>query len=272
MFIYPVSRYLKITQIYWANHLGLDFGWNDGAFNGQPIVAIGDGKVVGCADGYGNTYPSRRIYGNYVNIDHGNGVYSMYAHLAKGIQVKKGDVVKQGQTLGLMGNSGYSNGQHLHFEYRKGLNLKSSSIDPMDYLYVADPTIYVNPNSKWYDRIQYANTAIITPVERNTNVDQVEVALDILNVRTEPTTSSKRLGYAPRGYYNVLQTAENGGYRWFNVEDGKWIAEVKNVFYLPKEAPHIYKVTFPYVSNGDKEYLLGVAAEKELECEVSFVS
>ena len=77
-FIYPLSRYIKITQVYWSQHLGIDFGWNDGAYCNQPIVAIEDGTVVGCADGYGNTYPNQRIYGNYVNISHGGGWWSIF--------------------------------------------------------------------------------------------------------------------------------------------------------------------------------------------------
>ena len=89
-FIYPLSRYIKITQTYHSAHLGVDFGWNDGAYNHQPIVAIEDGYVVGCADGYSNTYPNQRIYGNYVNIKHDDNWFSMYGHLLKGLQRRLG--------------------------------------------------------------------------------------------------------------------------------------------------------------------------------------
>lgn len=268
MFIYPVSKYLKITQIYWASHLGLDFGWNDGAFNGQPIVAIADGTVVGCADGYGNTYPSRRIYGNYVNIDHGDGFFSIYGHLKIGLTVKKGEKVKQGQVLGYMGNSGYSNGQHLHFELRKGLNVKANSIDPMDYLFVNDPSIYVNPNSKWYDRIRY-EISPITPVERDPSHDQVEVALDILNVRSGPSTSYNRLGFAERGFYDVLSATTMEKYIWYEVEPDKWIAGVESVTYLPASLTRYYSVLFPKVSEGDKNSLVKLADGLALEVEVT---
>ncbi|MHA1188121.1 MAG: M23 family metallopeptidase [Candidatus Heimdallarchaeota archaeon] len=56
------------------------------------------------------------VAGNYVIIQHENNEYSFYAHIIKGeVKVKKGDKVKQGQVIGLLGNSGNSTGPHLHF-------------------------------------------------------------------------------------------------------------------------------------------------------------
>ena len=231
-FIYPLSRYIKITQVYWSGHLGVDFGWNDGAYCNQPIVAIEDGTVVGCADGYGNTYPNKRIYGNYVNISHGNGWFSMYGHLLKGITVTKGQTVRKGQVIGYMGNTGYSNGQHLHFELRKGANAKANSIDPLDYLYVEDKSIYVNPASKEYGRIRYRQVSPVDPVARDIT--------------------------------RALNTEDYQNYTWYNIDKDKWCAGVSGVTFYKASAPQTYKILFPYVSEGDRDDLLDMAEEKQL--------
>lgn len=263
-FIYPLSRYIKITQIYHSGHLGLDFGWNDGVFCNQPIVAIEDGTVVGCADGYGNTYPNQRIYGNYVNIDHGGGWYSMYAHLEKGIYVKNGQKIKKGEPLGRMGNSGYSNGQHLHFELRKGSNVKAKSIDPINYLYVEDRTIFVNPTSKEYNEIKYRDLSPVQPVLMNSAVNQIEVKLSFLNCRNKPSLKGERLGFLAEGFYDVKEMTENEGYVWYRIGLDKWCAGVDNVIFHKGSAYTTYKVLFPYVSQGDMEMLCNVARQSEL--------
>lgn len=263
-FIYPLSRYIKITQVYHSGHLGIDFGWNDGAYCNQPIVAIEDGTVVGCADGYGNTYPNQRIYGNYVNISHGGGWWSMYGHLLKGITVKNGQTVRKGQVIGYMGNSGYSNGQHLHHELRRGANAKANSIDPIPYLYVEDRSIYVNPASKEYGEIKYRQTSPVDPVERNTAVDQIEVALQFLNCRNGASTKCERLGFLAEGFYNVYATEEYEGYTWYNIARDRWCAGVDKVTFYKGTTGTTYKVLFPYVSKGDMEQLAKLAETAQL--------
>ena len=54
------------------------------------------------------------IYGNVVILDHGQGVFSLYAHLSR-IEVAVGDLVKKGSKLGISGNTGMAGGDHLHF-------------------------------------------------------------------------------------------------------------------------------------------------------------
>ena len=86
-------------------HKGLDFAGP----SGSRVSAAGPGKVV---------YASRKgSYGNLVDIDHGNGVISRYAHLRK-ISVKKGANVIAGQKIGEVGSTGASTGPHLHWEIR----------------------------------------------------------------------------------------------------------------------------------------------------------
>lgn len=88
-----------------AIHEGLDFG----APVGTPIYATGEGVVTLAA-------PWDR-YGNTVEVDHGNGIVTRYAHMSR-IKVKKGQRVTRSTVVGLVGNTGRSTGAHLHYEVR----------------------------------------------------------------------------------------------------------------------------------------------------------
>ena len=86
-----------------ALHTGLDFQ----ATTGAPIVAAAGGVVV--------TAQMHPEYGNMVEIDHGNGLITRYGHASR-LLVKKGDLIKRGQQVALVGTTGRSTGPHLHFE------------------------------------------------------------------------------------------------------------------------------------------------------------
>ena len=92
---------------------------------GQPIVASADGVVIfsGLKGGYGLT----------VEIDHGNGYITAYCH-NKGNVVEVGDVVKRGQLIAYMGNTGRSTGTHLHYEVR----YNGKYIDPEPFLLIEE--------------------------------------------------------------------------------------------------------------------------------------
>lgn len=88
---------------------------------GQPVFVAAAGKVVSAVDQYDDNPIGKPIKdspkeGNSVVIDHGNGEFSMYAHLKRGtVKVKAGDDVKPGQQIGELGNSGNSPVPHLHY-------------------------------------------------------------------------------------------------------------------------------------------------------------
>ncbi len=86
-------------------HEGIDFP----AEKGTPIVAAASGKVVAS-----EWHPQ---YGKMVEVDHGNGLVSRYAH-ASSVGVREGDLVVRGQPIAAVGSTGRSTGPHLHFEVR----------------------------------------------------------------------------------------------------------------------------------------------------------
>ena len=88
-----------------ALHEGIDFN----AEPGTPVIAAADGVVFSAA--YHNDF------GNMVEIDHGEGLTTRYAHLSR-MGVKPGALIKRGEFLGAVGNTGRSTGPHLHFEVR----------------------------------------------------------------------------------------------------------------------------------------------------------
>jgi murein DD-endopeptidase MepM/ murein hydrolase activator NlpD len=102
-----------------AFHEGVDFMADPGA----AIHAAGGGVVV-----YADTYAG---YGNMIEIDHGNGLISRYAHASK-VLAKVGDVVMKGQKIGEVGNTGRSTGPHLHFEVR----YRGAPQNPEHYLHL----------------------------------------------------------------------------------------------------------------------------------------
>lgn len=261
-YIYPVAKYLTITQIYHSGHKGVDMGWT-AAYSNQPIVAAEAGTVVTAVDGYGNTYPNKKIYGNYVIIKHSDGNYTVYGHLLKGsVCVKKNQKVAKGQQVGQMGNTGYSMGQHLHFEFRKGGNTKSRSIDPFDILMIEGDTPIVSPKTKVPEKILHRKMSYGTPVPRNLDVDQIEVTSKIVNARKEPGTSAEILGSITPGIYNALSTTSKDGYRWYQTDEF-WCARVSGVTFLPRKVKE-YSVEIPKMSEEQYADFVKFAEEKNI--------
>lgn len=101
----------------WKFHSGLDIANR----HGIAIVAAAPGVVKRAHYSAG--------YGRVVEIEHGYGITTVYAHCRR-LFVKKGDRVREGQRIAQMGSSGRSTGPHLHYEVR----LDGNAVDPMDYV------------------------------------------------------------------------------------------------------------------------------------------
>ncbi len=127
MFAFPAPSYTRISDDYGNRihptlgvekfHNGIDLA----APNGSPILAAYDGEVVAAS------YSSSM--GNYVMIDHGDSLYTIYMHTSA-LYVSKGDAVTKGQQIAEVGSTGRSTGPHLHFGVRKN----GGYVSPWGYL------------------------------------------------------------------------------------------------------------------------------------------
>lgn len=127
-FGWPVSNHTIGTEYgvsgpYWSSgyHTGIDFEVS----SGTPVYSIGDGQVFDT--GYS------KAYGNFVEIYHGNNIYSYYAH-ASSVQVSIGQNVSKGQQIMLSGKTGNVTGAHLHFEIRTPGYKYAYCVNPRPYL------------------------------------------------------------------------------------------------------------------------------------------
>lgn len=114
-FVWPIET-PRVTRGFRprGGHPGLDIG----AQTGTPVLAVEDGRVI-----YADRFTS---YGNLIVVKHSSDYFSAYAHNSK-ILVHKGQRVKRGQKISLVGSTGRSTGPHLHFEVHR----KTELIDPM---------------------------------------------------------------------------------------------------------------------------------------------
>ncbi|NUQ86236.1 MAG: peptidoglycan DD-metalloendopeptidase family protein [Anaerolineales bacterium] len=108
-FIWPANNHFLSGNDYWSGHLGIDIA----AGEGEPVYAADSGVVTMAQGGWNYGY------GNVVQIDHGNGYSTVYAHLSAYF-VSVCQSVSAGAQIATAGNTGNSQGAHLHFEVRQG--------------------------------------------------------------------------------------------------------------------------------------------------------
>lgn len=115
--IHPITGVAKL-------HAGIDYGCNQSPI---PIKSVKKGMVTKA--GWQNPSNQNAGYGQRVYVDHGGGLVTVYAHLSK-IQVKVGQPIEQGQSIGLCGTTGSSTGMHLHFE----TIINGKKVDPKPFV------------------------------------------------------------------------------------------------------------------------------------------
>lgn len=116
-FLWPTPS-KKINQYFGWRHTGLDI---DGNYS-SPIYAADSGRVE-------RSDSAASGYGLHIVLNHGGGVETLYGHLSKSF-VRVGDSVQRGQTIGMMGCTGWCTGPHVHFEVIIG----SRKVNPLSYL------------------------------------------------------------------------------------------------------------------------------------------
>ena len=150
--LWPVPSSGLITTIFWCDnqychsnagrvngHAAIDIAANENA----AVIAVKDGTVI--KTGFGTNENGFNGFGNFILIDHGNGLTTQYSHLYS-IYVSEGDVVSAGQTIGGVGNTGNSTGNHLDFHIEQD----GKRCDPLYYLEMHPNVVCYEPCDKIY--------------------------------------------------------------------------------------------------------------------------
>ena len=230
--VVPLTDAAGITKPFaWPSHKGVDIGWY--ATQYCPVLAWQDGVVV--QKGYGGEV------GYYIVVEHtyvDGKRWTGYIHLAYSPTVKVGDKVTLGKQMGnaTRGNTGVSNGVHLHLYLTKVVSLDTkytwdtmlaNSIDPVPYLYWSKEFNTAFISTAWKNELK--KIVYPTPVERNIKVHQVEVKSDTRRLRATPSLSGQAYDeYCTKGIYNVLDMTLIDDYTWAKIGaiDGNnfWVA------------------------------------------------
>ncbi len=203
-FRYPVN-YVAVTQKYKKGiHHGLDLGWNNkyGGKN-QPIYAAADGVVCALKD----NDKTNVGWGNYVKIDHGNNIYTLYAHLKQGIFVNIGQAVKQGEQIGIMDNTGHSFGNHLHFEIYEGGSSTKYKVDPLIRTYVYEGQI-VSENADARDGLLYYKEESKEENIVNNANKNFEIGDKVLVLTGRATSGSDGSGSVTAEYHGIPEEGD----------------------------------------------------------------
>jgi murein DD-endopeptidase MepM/ murein hydrolase activator NlpD len=124
---------------------------------GTPLYAVKDGKITHAS--WENPKDQKQGYGQYIDVNHGDGTSTRYGHLSQ-MDVKVGTKVKSGQQIALSGNTGHSTGPHLHFEYREN----GKPVKPYDYGILA-----FNPGKK-LEEVPKTNTETATKMSPDAEI------------------------------------------------------------------------------------------------------
>lgn len=256
------------------NHQGIDiynwpFTWKLMDDDGVEIIAAAPGQIIAKSDGefdrscdFNTTTPWNAVY-----VQHSDGSVALYGHMKNGSTTSKnvGDMVAEGEYLGIVGSSGVSTGPHLHFEVYEGIvnNVLTGLIDP----YAGNCNSLNNNDSWWANQKPYNNAninAVMThsqaPVvfptcpttETTYENDDFDISEDIylsafLRDQIINTPLSLKV-IRPNGSYlydwsiNTSATASSWYYYWFFPVDalGAWTWEVT---YQGQTETHTFNVT-----------------------------
>lgn len=227
------------------NHNGLDIGWNTNVY--CDILACQDGKVVQVIN---NDVSGSRGNGVVLQHDYEDGTHRWtgYIHLKNTPTVKVGQVVKQGDVIGVRGGSPYVNGSpkygvHLHLYVTSAVKteytwntLKSNIVDPLPLLYRSKKINYNVLVGKMSEKpfLEDMIIDVVKPSPRDPMVNQLLEKSDCLRVRTAPNFSGSIIGYLKQNkFYNWYETAKAEDYVWYRIADNQWCARTDSMVLFP---------------------------------------
>ena len=226
-----------VTRGYNAiTHRGVDIGWSNTEAHNQ-VTAHSDGTVTWVQTGQKHNTKAKgnASYGNAVKIKHPDGYFTLYAHL-KSVKVKKGEKVKQGQVIGIMGDTGKAYGRHLHFEVRKP---NDTRINPTKYIYadlpnMSDKITYQTwdcKSKKWLPNVKEGTDDYAGNLGNSVGA----VYIDELEYRVHDKKKNKWLPYVKgrkdfAGNKSPIDGLQVKGCQYrVHIKDGRWLPWVSKV-------------------------------------------
>jgi len=189
---------------------------------GTPVHAAAEGAVIFAGPDKEGVYsPWQNFYGNLVVIQHGDGLFTLYAHLSK-IDVETGEDVQVGGKIGEVGQSGAATGSHLHFEVRRG--------DVSDYFSTENPELWLIPRQSFgamslsiLDANSIFQKAEITVHYYSASNEILGVYyLDTYHPQMTSSDENAAINDLPSGRYRITLIHNSHLYeRWVDVESGK---------------------------------------------------
>ncbi len=189
-----ISSDYKIRNQERPDHDGIDIN-SDDAQDGEKkgegyhyIIASKDGTVI--TSHFSGQNGVEGSAGEYIAIDHGDGFVTKYMHMYEGSRtVEVGDTVKQGQIIGIMGNTGYSTGAHLHFQ----IELDGEPVDPLQYVSAEFPRggSSIDPFTTSISREDFIQCIQQYSQEANYQMNMAQYAGEFYDICTEKGVSAE---------------------------------------------------------------------------------
>lgn len=192
------------------------------------------------------------------------------------VNLKEGQSFYRKEAICLEGNDGNATGYHFHISISKGKFIypgwqkntlgawviNGIAQKPEDVFYI-DKSFTKVINQKNLNFKELETSSIIKPVSRNENVDQIEVLIENLRIRDNP--SGNILSLAIPGIYNIISKKEKDGYTWYQISKNKWIAynESWAKIYLKKDLP-ASSLTYIYKASKTGDYIIKLYQGEEL--------
>lgn len=198
-------------------HTGLDMVKRTNSLDN--IIAGQKGKVIKVVSNVKGR-DLNKGYGNYVELEHGDGIVTKYCHLKYGsIKVKKGEIVEKGKVIGYMGDTGYTFGAHLHF----GVSKNNKIVDPLPYI---NDKKEIKP---YTEKTRSTNYVVVVPVLTvrkgpGTNYDFVRYEDLTRNAKEQ---MAEHINYKANGYvkgmeFTALEIKEKTNEAWARTPSG-WV-------------------------------------------------